>query len=480
MSTRPGSSDMTAATTQPEATSPGIQLTELLAKFGEMASEMATQRKLIDELISSGVQPEPVPDRQPEPESFVIPSTQVTDTPSFPIPPEETFAYPTTNLPYAYPPNPSSFLTRRQGSQPQATSNISPELHTFYYPAAEPFLPDHTVQTKPEMGESSTPVDMKLLKRLDRFDEFMGKSQGLNKQGVLDYDKFCLLPNVRLPERFKTPKFNKYDRTGNVSALESQLDALQGQRSSGKKQQFQKKEGEIVFVWDRNRVPRSRPRQHPTYSNSYPYHSNPHPVHHPNTTQPRPRPKYTNSSIAPFQISQPNFQQVRPRPPYNQQFSPPNRPTYNYPQHTKIYNQSRTRTFTNLGRPLDQLYEQLKAAGRIGIILPPTYSHGVPAGYNPQYTCAYHSGAPGHPTTDCRALKHKVQDMIEAGEIVIREGPAQAPNVDKNPLPEYDNTIGVIMDHTEFKEPTKNSSSEAEVFGNDAEFPDIPEGSISN
>nr|XP_027103105.1 uncharacterized protein LOC113724393 [Coffea arabica] len=121
-----------------------------------------------------------------------------------------------------------------------------------------------------------------------------------------------------------------------------------------------------------------------------------------------------------------------------------------------------------------------EAAGRIGIIPPPTYSHGVPAGYNPQYTCAYHLGAPGHPTTDCRALKHKVQDMIEAGEIVIREGLEQGPNVDKNPLPEYDNTIGVIMDNTEFKEPAKNSSSEAEVFGNDAEFPDIPEGSISN
>ncbi|XP_027083537.1 uncharacterized protein [Coffea arabica] len=34
------------------------------------------------------------------------------------------------------------------------------------------------------MGESSAPIDMKLLKRLDRFDEFIRKSQGLNKQGT--------------------------------------------------------------------------------------------------------------------------------------------------------------------------------------------------------------------------------------------------------------------------------------------------------
>ncbi|XP_071912119.1 uncharacterized protein [Coffea arabica] len=459
-----------------------------------------------------------------------------------------------------------------QGPQPHITTNIPPEPRTFYHATAEPFLPDHIVQTKPEMGESSAPVDIKLLKRLDRFDEFMRRSQGLNKQGVLDYDKLCLFPNVQLPEGFKTPKFNKYDGTGNpkthlrlfanklgrptddenlplrlfpeslegdaldwysklkpeeaktwldlsnafvrqyeyscelaptrttlegikrkpsedhktyakrwrkiaakveppmtedeiirtfikahdppyfeeifrmtgcsfaaivnkleefddfvkagkivnVSALKSQLDALQSQGSNGKKQQFKKQEGETAFVWNRNPVPRPRPRQYPTYSNPYPYYSSPHPVYHTNTTHPRPRPNYNNSPMTPFQISQPNFQQVQPRPPYNQLFPPPNRPTYNYPKPTETHDQNRTRTFTSLGRSLDQLYEQLKAAGKIDEIPPPTYPHGVRAGYNPQYTCAYHSGAPGHPTTGCRALKQKVQEMIEAGEIVIR------------------------------------------------------------
>nr|XP_027067890.1 uncharacterized protein LOC113693552 [Coffea arabica] len=85
----------------------------------------------------------------------------------------------------------------------------------FYQTTAEPVVPEHTVQTKLEVGESSAPVDMKLLKRLDRFDEFIRKSQGLNKQGVLDYDNLCLFPNVQLPVGFKIPKFNKYDGTGN-------------------------------------------------------------------------------------------------------------------------------------------------------------------------------------------------------------------------------------------------------------------------
>ncbi|XP_071932091.1 uncharacterized protein [Coffea arabica] len=215
MSSQSEQADRSTTTAQPETTSLGVQLTEMLTKFGEMATEMAAQRKLIDELISSGVQPEPIPVKQPEQEPFVIPSTQVTVTPSFPIPPEGTFTYPTIHLPYTYPPDPSFFPTCMQGPQPQITSNIPPEPHTFYHTAAEPFLPDHIVQTKPEMGESFAPVDIKLLKRLDRFDEFMRKSQGLNKQGVLDYDKLCLFPNMQLPEGFKTPKFNKYDGTGN-------------------------------------------------------------------------------------------------------------------------------------------------------------------------------------------------------------------------------------------------------------------------
>nr|XP_027120579.1 uncharacterized protein LOC113737567 [Coffea arabica] len=462
----------------------------------------------------------------------------------------------------------------------------------FYQTTAEPVVPEHTVQTKPEVGESSAPVDMKLLKRLDRFDEFIKKSQGLSKQGVLDYDDLCLFPNVQLPVGFKTPKFNKYDGTGNpkthlrlfanklgrpvddenlplrlfpeslegdaldwysnlkpeevktwldlsnafirqykyncelaptrttlestkrrpaedhktyakrwrkiaakveppmtedeiihtfikahdpphfeeifrmtgcsfaaivnkleeyddfvrvgkivnVSALKSQVEALQGQGSSGKGPQFKKKEGDATFVWSHNPSPRPQYQHNPTYQPPYPCYSNPHHVYTTNIHHPRSRPSYTNPSLVPFHISQPNPHQNRHRSPFNPRMPPPNRPVYNYPQPPKANNPGRNRTFTNLDRPLDQLYDQLKAAEKIGIIPPPTYPYGMPVGRKE----------------------------------------AQAPNVDKNPLPEYDNTIGVIMDNTEFKEPVRNSLSEAEVFGNDAEFPDIPEGSISN
>ncbi|XP_071924831.1 uncharacterized protein [Coffea arabica] len=121
-----------------------------------------------------------------------------------------------------------------------------------------------------------------------------------------------------------------------------------------------------------------------------------------------------------------------------------------------------SRTFTNLGRPLDQLYDQLRASGKIGTVPPPTYPYGMPAWYNPQAVCAYHSGAPGHATLDCKALKHKVQDMVESGEIVIRKREPQGPNVNQNPLPEH---VGVIMDDAEYEEQIKKLAIEAEVFG---------------
>ncbi|XP_027067827.2 uncharacterized protein [Coffea arabica] len=89
----------------------------------------------------------------------------------------------------------------------------------------------------------------------------------------------------------------------------------------------------------------------------------------------------------------------------------------------------------------------------------------MPAGYNPQATCAYHSGAPGHSTANCRLLKHRVQDMLEAGEIVIRKREEQGPNVSKNPLLENADTVGVITDEEEFEEFVRSVSNKTEVFG---------------
>ncbi|XP_027100978.2 uncharacterized protein [Coffea arabica] len=245
------------------------------------------------------------------------------------------------------------------------------------------------------MGESSAQIDMKLLKRLDHFDEFIRKSQGLSKQGVLDYDDLCLFPNVQLPVGFKTPKFNKYDGTSNPKTH---------------LRLFANKLGKPVD--DENLPLRLFPES--LEGDALDWYSN---------LKPEEVKTWLDLSNA-----------------FIRQYE------YNC-------------------RPLDQLYEQLKAAGKIGTVPPPTYPYGMPAWYNPQAVCAYHSGATGHSTINCKALKHKIQDMVEAGEIVIRKREAQGPNVNRNPLPEHANIIGVILDDTEYVEPVRELAREAEVFG---------------
>ena len=118
-----------------------------------------------------------------------------------------------------------------------------------------------------------------------------------------------------------------------------------------------------------------------------------------------------------------------------------------------------------MGRPIDQLYEQLKAAGKIGTVPPKLYLKGLLASYDPQAICAYHSGSPGHTTGNCWALKHKIQDMIDSEDILLRRKREQGPNVSKNPLLEHGSTVGIIIADENFIDPTQYILDETEVFG---------------
>ncbi|XP_071933141.1 uncharacterized protein [Coffea arabica] len=289
----------------------------------------------------------------------------------------------------------------------------------FYQPTTEPVVPEHTFQNKPEMGESSAPVDMKLLKRLDRFDEFIRKSQDLSKQGVLDYDDLCLFLNVQLPVGFKTPKFNKCDGTSNPKTH---------------LRLFANKLGKPVD--DENLPLRLFPES--LEGDALDWYSNL-------------KPEEVKTWI---DLSNAFIRQYE----YNYELAP----TRTTLEGTKRRPSEDHKTYAKRWR---KIAAKLKAAGKIGMAPPPTYPYGMPAWYNPQAVCAYHSGAPGHATIDCKALKHKIQDMVESGEIVIRKREAQGPNVNRNPLPEHVNTIGVILDDAEYMEQFKKMVKEAEVFG---------------
>ena len=55
--------------------------------------------------------------------------------------------------------------------------------------------------------------------------------------------------------------------------------------------------------------------------------------------------------------------------------------------------------------------------------------------YHPNERCAYQSDSPGHDTNNCRALKNKIQDMIDAKEVEF--DPPGAPNVITAPMPNH-------------------------------------------
>nr|XP_027124226.1 uncharacterized protein LOC113740913 [Coffea arabica] len=180
---------------------------------------MTAQRCMNDQLVanSGDVQHDPLPigqleiEHQPPPLSH----TQVTFVPFFANMPKETFTYPTSIFPYTYPHN-----IQINPASIQMPQNYPPNMPTdsqvSYHTTTEPFMLDTTMQGKVEMSASSAPMDKNLLKRLDKFDEFMRKSQGMSKPGGLDYDELCLFSDMQLPLGFKTPKFSKYDGTGNA------------------------------------------------------------------------------------------------------------------------------------------------------------------------------------------------------------------------------------------------------------------------
>nr|XP_027093704.1 uncharacterized protein LOC113714104 [Coffea arabica] len=603
MSTHPKSSDRPVTAPLADLANLGAQLSEVLNKFNELNMEMTTQRHMIDQLVAgsgSGGQPEPLPANQPEPQPILLPYTQTPFTPHFANSREETFIYPTHGLPYTHAPAIQTNPPHPQILQNYPHISLNMPLKTqgpHYYSIAEPFNMNTATEGKAKAGESSASMDKNLLKQLDRFEKFIRKNQGLNKQGGLDYNELCLFSDMQLPMGFKTPKFSKYDGTGNakthlrmfanklgkpiddenlpvrlfpeslegdaldrysnlkpenmrtwldlstafvrqyeyncelaptrttlkgtkrkpsenhktyakrwrklaakveppmiedeivrtfikahdppyfeeifrmigcsfaaiinkleeydeyvkagkivnVSALKSQLDALQGQSNNKREPQLKKKE-ETTFVWGQGPFSRPRSQRYHTYSSRY---LNPRPVYHTTTNHPRSQPNYASPPTIPFPIFQ-NNPQIQPRLPYNPRPAPPNQQTYNPPQTNKIQKLGRSRTFTNLGRPIDQLYEQLKAAGEIDDIPPPNYSRrGLSSGYDPQAACAYHSGAPGHSTSNCWVLKHKIQDMIEAGDIVLRKREEQGPNISTNPFPEHKDTFEAFTPNEE-------------------------------
>ncbi|KAH1213823.1 hypothetical protein GmHk_14G041706 [Glycine max] len=85
--------------------------------------------------------------------------------------------------------------------------------------------------------------------------------------------------------------------------------------------------------------------------------------------------------------------------------------------------------------PLPMTYEDLLPsliANHLAVVTPGrVFEPPFPKWYDPNATCKYHGGAPGHSIEKCLALKYKVQHLMDAGWLTFQE---DQPNVRTNPL----------------------------------------------
>ncbi|PKI60424.1 hypothetical protein CRG98_019188, partial [Punica granatum] len=89
------------------------------------------------------------------------------------------------------------------------------------------------------------------------------------------------------------------------------------------------------------------------------------------------------------------------------------------------------RQYPALPVPLSYIYRQIR--DKVGTTAPsPSFD---PTIQDQSKRCEYHQGAPGHTIDNCWKLREKIQEMMDAKELVFNA--VRSPNVQANPLPDH-------------------------------------------
>ncbi|KAF1894503.1 hypothetical protein Lal_00035326 [Lupinus albus] len=196
------------------------------------------------------------------------------------------------------------------------------------------------------------------------------------------------------------------------------------------------------------------------------------PRHHYNQTQYQPNQQtpyqpiaYINHNRPPTQHnSTPYYNQPRPNQYPVQQNRPPNnyqtRPYQNFNRNQPRPFQPQ-RTFDPIPVTYAELFAHLQTERILAPIAGQTPNTTAPW-YDPNANCDYHSGIIGHSTETCRALKHRVQDLIDSKWLEFKD---TVPTITGNPLPnhgsqginvlEQDDDMAVVEKVEDMKTPLK-------------------------
>jgi len=212
-----------------------------------------------------------------------------------------------------------------------------------------------------------------------------------------------------------------------------------------------KKEGEVQAASTMPYWEGFQPQYQPNYRPSSAYVANTVPSYQYNA--PRPRSGYrplpiTHNAYQPNAGGQ-NFNQAQ-----NQNLGQRSNPG------------EKTVKFTPISMTYTELLPDLLKNALVSLCPAKTLQSPYPKYYNASAKCEYHSGEMGHSTENCRALKFKVQSLIDSGWLTFQE---QKPSVDKNPLTGHANTtVNVMMEKESLslvRSVTKLKKPLSEVFG---------------
>ncbi|KAF1854363.1 hypothetical protein Lal_00044321 [Lupinus albus] len=176
--------------------------------------------------------------------------------------------------------------------------------------------------------------------------------------------------------------------------------------------------------------------------NPRPYTPRPHynqTQYQPNQQTPYQPIAYINHNRPPTQHNPtPHYNQPRPNQYPSQQNRPPNnsqtRPYQNFNRNQPRPFQPQ-RTFDPIPVTYAELFAHLQTERILTPIAGQTPNTTAPW-YDPNANCDYHSGIIGHSTETCRALKHRIQDLIDSKWLEFKDA---VPTITGNPLPNHGN-----------------------------------------
>jgi len=180
----------------------------------------------------------------------------------------------------------------------------------------------------------------------------------------------------------------------------------------------------------------------------------------------RPSSAYVTNTVLSYQYNAPRPQSGYRPPPTTHNAYQPNAGGQNLNQ---VQNQNfvqrsnpeeKTVKFTPIPMNYMEFLPDLLKIALVALCPAKTLQPPYPRYYDASAKCGYHSGEVGHSTENCRALKFKVQSLIDSGWLTFQE---QKPSVDKNPLTGHANTtvnvvtgeesLGLVRSVAEIKKP---------------------------